>query len=86
MDEITYQEIINKLNGLSEKVFAMARTMDRFHKRVSDPDENPMPVLEIAKEFLQNTSYVIDTLSDKMEGERELVQEYLADCGHAECQ
>lgn len=85
MDEITYQEIINKLNGLSEKVFALARTMDRFSKRNADV-ENPMPVLEIAKDFLQHTSYTIDTITDKMEGERELVQEYLADCGHDECQ
>ena len=86
MDEITYQELINKLNGLSQKVYALARTMERFHKTESDPEENPMPVLEIAKDFLQHTSYTIDTIADKMEGERELVQEYLADCGHSECQ
>lgn len=85
MDEITYQEIINKLNGLSEKVFALARMMDRFSKRNADAG-NPMPVLEIAKDFLTHTSYTIDTIADKMEGERELVQEYLADCGQDECQ
>lgn len=57
MDEITYQELINKFNGLSQKVFALARTMDQFHKRNAVPGELPLPVLAIAKEFLSNTSF-----------------------------
>ncbi len=85
MDEITYQELINKFNGLSQKVFALARTMDQFHKRNAVPGELPLPVLAIAKEFLSNASFTIDAISDKMDGEKEEMDEYLADCGH-DCQ
>ena len=79
MDEITYQELINKFNGLSQKVYALSRTMDQFHKRNAVPGEFPLPVLAIAKEFLSNTSFTIDAISDQMEGEKEDMDVYL--CG-----
>ena len=81
MNEITYQELINKFNGLSEKVYALARTMDQFHKRNAVPGELPLTAIAIAKEFLTNTSFTIDAISDQMEGEKEDMDEYLEGSG-----
>lgn len=79
MEEQTYQDLVNKLSGLSTRIYSLARDIERFHKRNAVPYDNPLPVLAVAKEFLQNTSYTIDTIADQMAGERDAMEEYLAE-------
>lgn len=65
-EELTYEQLINKVDGASSSLFALSKRLDRYHKRNSDEDGNPMNALRVAAEVIRNFTYTMDTLAEVM--------------------
>ena len=65
-EELTYQQLVNKIEGASSSLFVLAGRLERHHKRNANPEENPMNALHIAAEAIRNFTYTLDTLAEVM--------------------
>lgn len=65
-EELTYEQLVNKVKGAAESLFVLSRRLDRFHKRNANPEENPMLALGLAAESIRNFSDTLDTFVEVM--------------------
>lgn len=65
-EELTYQQLVNKIEGASSSLYVLAGRLDRYHKRNADPEGNPMNALHLAAEAIRNFTYTMDTLAEVM--------------------
>ena len=65
-EEITFEELAQKVSGASDSLYALSRKLDAYWKRNAVPGEKPMHVLYIAAEALRNMSYTIETIADEL--------------------
>lgn len=68
-EELTYEQLINKVEGASSSLYVLAGRLERYHKRNANPEENPMNALYLAAEAIRNFTFTLDALAEVMENE-----------------
>lgn len=65
-DDLTYGQLVSKVEGASSSLFVLSKRLDRYYKRNANPEENPLFALHIAAEAIRNFTYTLDMLAEVM--------------------